>query len=401
MIGSLAGIAVATIPNWVYHVLAATLQEPSPQVLSITVAPKKGATTTNLAANATQTPVPIPADLVVVSDTPNPTSAPAVSQPHSTSAPKTSSAGSATKSVTTSTPTPTPAPTTTPTPMPTPSIQGQMLFADASIIQTPSPVTTAWTQLSANPQALWLGNWQADSASVARNYLVRSAATKALGVLVLYNIPQRDCGSYSAGGSNSPQAYQNWVTAVANSVQGTPAVVIVEPDALAQISCLSADDLATRYHLLNYAVTAFHNADSFVYLDGGNSSWVDPSVMAGRLRQSGIATANGFSLNVSNFRLTGDEVAYGTIISALTDNKHFVIDTSRNGNGPTADNQWCNPSGRKVGTLPTTSTGLAIVDAYLWVKHPGESDGTCNGGPTAGAWWNDYATSLLGQSSSS
>jgi len=28
------------------------------------------------------------------------------------------------------------------------------------------------------------------------------------------------------------------------------------------------------------------------------------------------------------------------------------------------------------------------------VKHPGESDGTCNGGPTAGTFWTDYAIGL-------
>jgi endoglucanase len=34
------------------------------------------------------------------------------------------------------------------------------------------------------------------------------------------------------------------------------------------------------------------------------------------------------------------------------------------------------------------------VDAFLWIKQPGESDGTCNGGPKAGSWWNDIAVEL-------
>ena len=34
------------------------------------------------------------------------------------------------------------------------------------------------------------------------------------------------------------------------------------------------------------------------------------------------------------------------------------------------------------------------MDAYLWVKTPGESDGTCNGGPRAGQWWPEYALGL-------
>jgi endoglucanase len=71
-----------------------------------------------------------------------------------------------------------------------------------------------------------------------------------------------------------------------------------------------------------------------------------------------------------------------------------VIDTARNGNGPTSDYQWCNPSGRAIGEQPTTNTGNSIVDAFLWVKPPGESDGTCNGGPQAGVWWPDYALGM-------
>lgn len=52
------------------------------------------------------------------------------------------------------------------------------------------------------------------------------------------------------------------------------------------------------------------------------------------------------------------------------------------------------PPGRALGTPPTVRTGDPSVTAYLWIKHPGESDGTCKGGPAAGAWWPSYALSL-------
>jgi endoglucanase len=42
----------------------------------------------------------------------------------------------------------------------------------------------------------------------------------------------------------------------------------------------------------------------------------------------------------------------------------------------------------------TPSTGDPLADAFLWIKAPGESDGTCNGGPSAGTWWPDYALGL-------
>lgn len=73
---------------------------------------------------------------------------------------------------------------------------------------------------------------------------------------------------------------------------------------------------------------------------------------------------------------------------------HFVIDTSRNGLGPwlppadrpVGDPQdWCNPPDRGLGLRPTADTGNALVDAYLWVKTPGESDGQCNRWAPAGS----------------
>jgi endoglucanase len=45
---------------------------------------------------------------------------------------------------------------------------------------------------------------------------------------------------------------------------------------------------------------------------------------------------------------------------------------------------------------PTSSTGAPEADAFLWIKPPGESDGTCNGGPGAGQFWVDYALALAG-----
>ncbi|SCF71261.1 endoglucanase, partial [Streptomyces sp. MnatMP-M27] len=71
---------------------------------------------------------------------------------------------------------------------------------------------------------------------------------------------------------------------------------------------------------------------------------------------------------------------------------------SRNGNGPAPGKNdpqaWCNPKGRALGETPTVATGDKAIDAYLWIKRPGESDGTCKGGPTAGRWWPRYALDL-------
>jgi endoglucanase len=116
--------------------------------------------------------------------------------------------------------------------------------------------------------------------------------------------------------------------------------------------------------------------------------------MAKRLKAAGIAGADGFALNTSNYVGTEENIAYGKELSALVGGKHFIVDTGRNGNGPNDANEWCNPDGRALGHPPTVSTGEPLADAFLWVKPPGESDGTCNGGPRAGEWWSEYALGL-------
>lgn len=248
--------------------------------------------------------------------------------------------------------------------------------------------------LAAQPTAVWLGEWNANVTQDARSLVRAANQAGTIPTFVAYAIPERDCGGYSSGGTNNPSAYASWIGQIASGIGSGKAIVILEPDALAQITCLSSADQATRLALLSNAVTTLkQNANTRVYIDAGHSGWVDPSTMASRLNQANISQADGFALNVSNFMPTAGEVNYGTAVSQQTNNKHFLIDTARNGNG--SDGTWCNPSGRAVGERPTIATGNALVDAYLWLKVPGESDGTCNGGPSAGTWWPSYALALV------
>jgi endoglucanase len=132
-----------------------------------------------------------------------------------------------------------------------------------------------------------------------------------------------------------------------------------------------------------------------VYIDAGNANWVPPEDMAKRLDAAGVKDANGFALNVSNYVATDKTVAYGKKISeALGGDIGFVVDTSRNGQGEAPKEQWCNPDGRGLGKAPTPDTGDPLVHAFVWVKRPGESDGECNGGPAAGAWFGNKALEL-------
>ncbi|HXJ22659.1 MAG TPA: glycoside hydrolase family 6 protein [Polyangia bacterium] len=87
---------------------------------------------------------------------------------------------------------------------------------------------------------------------------------------------------------------------------------------------------------------------------------------------------------------------------------HFVINTNRNGRGPLdlavyaqppynqppaviqalRDGSWCMPPGRGLGLRPTVTTGVPLVDAYLWTDMPGLSVAACDIAGGARAW--DY-----------
>ena len=249
------------------------------------------------------------------------------------------------------------------------------------------------SKLATTAAATWYGDWNTSVRSDVNTVVSAAAAAQQVPVLVTYNIPGRDCGNYSAGGSASTTAYQAWIKEFAAGIGSRKTIVILEPDALAQLDCLSGADQTARYQLLSFAVATLKSTTAAaIYLDAGNANWKSPEDMATRLKLANVAASDGFSLNISNFITTSSSTAYGHKLSALTANKHFVIDTSRNGNG--ASDEWCNPKGRALGVLPTSQTGDSLIDYLLWVKTPGESDGMCNGGPVAGAWWPVYAETL-------
>lgn len=251
-------------------------------------------------------------------------------------------------------------------------------------------------RIASRPQAFWLGGWSGDVRAAADAIVTRAAAAGRVPALVAYNIPQRDCGSWSAGGAGSADAYRSWIRALAAGIGARRAIVVIEPDAVAGLDCLSAADRTTRLALLADATRVLAALPATaVYLDGGHDGWQSVSVIATRLAQAGATDAQGFSLNVSNFRAQAGLVTYGQQVATAIGVAHFVIDTSRNGVGPAAGGEWCNPAGRKLGAVPGTAPDFRL-DWNLWIKRPGESDGPCNGGPAAGAFWPEYALGLAG-----
>ena len=122
--------------------------------------------------------------------------------------------------------------------------------------------------------------------------------------------------------------------------------------------------------------------------------------------------------NTPELNTSGLNLRYASMLGATAPTTHFVVDTSRNGLGPWQfpaatypdPQDWCNPPGRGLGLRPTAKTGNPLVDAYLWIKVPGESDGECTRGlgpagttvdpewgridPAAGQWFPEQALQL-------
>jgi endoglucanase len=257
-------------------------------------------------------------------------------------------------------------------------------------------------KIADQPTAAWFGDWTPGIEPSVAKYVAAHTRIGALPVFVLYNVPNRDCGQYSKGGAKGSASYKRWIDGVRKGIGASRAVAILEPDALGLLTkCLSPKDQQERLDMIRYAVHELESTPgAAVYLDAGHDAWLPPEEIATRLKGAGIDEASGFALNTSNYRATDTLVAYGTAVSKLVGGKHFIIDTGRNGNGPPtttdpgSEASWCNPGGRALGVRPTVDTGNPLVDAFFWVKPPGESDGACNKGPRAGVFWPEYALGL-------
>lgn len=251
-------------------------------------------------------------------------------------------------------------------------------------------------RIAEQPTAKWFGAWSGDVRGAADQYVTAGAEEGKVPVLVAYNLPGRDCGGHSAGGLSTAAEYRTWINGLASGIGDRAAVVVLEPDALAQLdSCLDAAGQQDRLRMLSAAVDRLQSENVSVYLDAGHSNWVPAPEMADRLEKAGVAQAEGFSLNVSNYNRTEDEVAYA---EELRDelgmaSKPYIVDTSRNGNG-SPGGEWCNPAGTKLGAAPRAESDGRLL---MWVKAPGESDGDCGAAPgtAAGEFDPDLAEQLI------
>jgi endoglucanase len=256
-------------------------------------------------------------------------------------------------------------------------------FEHARLFHDPHSAAAAWQAehgatwldpITTTPQAVWLtSEWDLHGLSTIVEEAKQQAA---LLVVVAYFIPNRDCAGQ---GADSMAQYRGWIERLVQKLGTTPAVVVMEPDAIAA-DCFNAE----RAQLLSEGVIKLADAGHYVYLDAGHSQWRTTAEAARRLLLSGIRFANGFSINVSNRQTTEESERWGLDLSNLVGDREFIIDTSRNGLGPPPDepgrdDEWCNPERQALGARPQTLAPPRLTAALLWIKRPGESDGACRG----------------------
>ncbi|CAI7610393.1 unnamed protein product [Penicillium glandicola] len=275
------------------------------------------------------------------------------------------------------------------------------------------------------------------------------------GTFVVYDLPDRDCaalasnGEYSIadGGVAKYKAYIDAIREVLVEYSDIRTILVIEPDSLANLvtnmavsKCANAHD--AYLECTNYAVTQLNLDNVAMYLDAGHAGWLgwpanlspaaelyaniynDASQPASlRGLATNVANYNGWSLSTCPSYTSGDsncdEKKYINALAPLLQSAgwdaHFITDTGRNGVQPTSQNawgDWCNVKGTGFGVRPTTDTGDALADAFVWVKPGGESDGTSDTSsarydahcgysdalqpaPEAGTWFQAYFAQLV------
>jgi cellulose 1,4-beta-cellobiosidase len=318
----------------------------------------------------------------------------------------------------------------------------------------------ALKKVAGYPTAVWLES--TETARQASRWLddaarqEKAAGQPVVPVFVIYNLPNRDCaaegsrGELAAASGGEARYQRDFIDVIAAQFKAHPnqrIVAILEPDSLANLAtnldkptCAAAADI---YHRgVAYAIAKLSLPNVFIYVDAAHGGWLGwgqnrpkiATIFRNVLTAAGGADRiRGFALNISNYNPARDpngnrqdpanepppdEITYASDLSkALAkvgiSGKGFVIDTARNGRRGlrTDPGNWCNIKGAGLGERPQVAPA-PLVDAYLWLKTPGESDGTSDpkqprydvncssddalpGAPQAGEFFKPYLLDLV------
>jgi cellulose 1,4-beta-cellobiosidase len=306
---------------------------------------------------------------------------------------------------------------------------------DSSIKLVPR-IKEASEVVKKQPTAIWLDNI-ANIARIAPN-MQRAAelATASQPVViqfVVYNLPGRDCNAFASNGELPSGSINVYKTRYIDVIKGELAkyanpnvrvVLVLEPDSLPNMAtnlgnprCQTAEP--EYYEGIAYAMAELTMPNTYMYLDTAHGGWLGwddnlakittiyRRVMDIALNKNPNVKLNGFATNVSNlspfdakttapakeatlenvngelrfqFNACIDEDIFTrklaerfAVVGLPT---RFIVDTSRNGQAGirTRWGSWCNVKGSGIGSLPQVDP-TPLLDAFVWIKPPGESDG--------------------------
>ncbi len=316
-------------------------------------------------------------------------------------------------------------------------------------------------KLETAPTAIWLDSIaKAGAVSPALDAAQAEGAqggSPIVTVFVVYDMPERDCSASASAGeltlANDGEARYKaeFIDRIAAQFRAHPSariVAILEPDSLANIAtnlkvgrCGSAEGVYRRS--MARAVQALSMPNVWLYLDAAHAGWLGWARNRSKIAQifrdvlqeaGGPEKVRGFATNISNYdTLHGgdlarlepsdpcpDELTYVEKLAASLaevgiTGKGFLVDTSRNGRAgiKSKSGTWCNVAGAGLGERPQASP-VPGVDAYWWIKPPGDSDGgsdpsapgydescganspdSLRGAPRAGQWFQAQLLQLV------
>ncbi|SMF02293.1 glycoside hydrolase family 6 protein [Pseudobacteriovorax antillogorgiicola] len=253
--------------------------------------------------------------------------------------------------------------------------------------------------LAQQPQAVWLGEWNRDIYADLSRLMRQANHSDSVPIFVIYRLFLREETYGKAIELSFVEDYLNWIRTIANVVGSSKAIIILEPNALCGLANNEdQDQVNLLISLLRSSIEILKQCPKIkLYIDAGNPNWLDAAHISIFLARAGVDIADGFALNVSNYIENDRNIGYGEEISRYLGGKHFVIDTGRNGRGIQNPDEWCNPDGVGLGSIPTLDVKHPLIDGYLWIKPPGESDGVGPEGvaPQDGMFWPQKAIELI------
>ncbi|RLN97169.1 hypothetical protein BBJ28_00013701 [Nothophytophthora sp. Chile5] len=246
--------------------------------------------------------------------------------------------------------------------------------------------------------------------------LVSSCPESSRLSVVVYGLPNKDCDAgYSSGDSSviTGADYEDFINTLTSIIGERKVLYVLEPDA---VGLLADGGCAVEYgyqsNLTNAISLLTVNPNAEVYVDVGfwaleqSDTAEAVAQIVKELAQAG--RVKGIALNTSNYRSTTQIADLCSTFQTAVDSTdiHCIIDTSRNFQefANASSTEWCNVRKAGIGAPPTNVTDLDNIDYFVYVKPPGDSDGTCVDqsadamrGPDAGEFFNDHFIKLWNQ----